>query len=131
VFLEVARAPGWPSLLLNLCFMAAIGLLSAEAAFRLLGSLMKRDFFARYGAMVAALCFGGLLDGATTSFVFGAVYLDTANAFAYVPGIVNRVIGGLIVEIPGAVGGGAAGLVEDLILGFPLAAILGLFANAR
>jgi hypothetical protein len=132
---EFVRSLGWSEALQSLFFGvvlgAVAGLLTAEVVFRLMRSLLEGGFLARYGAMVAAVCFGGLLYGAIQMFVYGSLLSGSSNLYDIVPGVVERVIGGLGLGFFGAVVGGMIGLVEGLILGFPLAAILGLFRTSH
>ena len=129
--LEIVQESGWSGLLVAALFGAALGLLSAEIVLRLLRAFLQGGFFARYFAMAAAMCLGGMLTGAIPTFVPGAFYSGSPDIYPFVPGVVERIAGGLVVGFIGAWFGGAAGLAEGLILGFPLAGILGLFRNAH
>ena len=81
--------------------------------------VLQESFFARYGLMVLAICIGGAML---------AVYLTTVTFMfdvrAYVPSRVSEVTYTLaMVAIPGAM----LGAIEGVVLGFPLAWLLGLF----
>jgi hypothetical protein len=128
---EFVQERGWSGLLAPALIGAAFGLLTAEVVLRLLRAFLEGGFFARYFAMAAAMCFGGMLTGAILTFVPGAFYSGSPGLYLFVPGVVERIAGGLVVGFIGAWFGGAAGLAEGLILGFPLAGILGLFRNAH
>lgn len=90
---EVVQAQGWSKLLQGLCFMAATGLLSAEVALRLLRALLEGGFFARYGAMAAAMCFGGILSGAIPIFLVGAFFSPSPDLHPIVPEVIMRIGG--------------------------------------
>jgi hypothetical protein len=60
---------------------AVAGLLTAEVVLRLMSSLLEGGFLLRYGAMVAAVCFGGMLYGAIQMFVYGSLFSDSPNFY--------------------------------------------------
>jgi len=115
---ELARY-GWSQLLLNLFIVAALGVLIAEALVRLMRPALEGAFFARYVAIVVAVCLGGIVYGAMLAFA-GVLSEDSQN-------VIDLAGGGLVVGFLGAIFGGALGLAEGLVLGLPVAAILGLF----
>ena len=133
--LEFVQARGWSGALQALFFgvvLAAVaGLLTAEVVFRLMRSLLEGGLLARYSAMAAAVCFGGLLYSAILMFVVGSLFIGSPNLYDIVPGMVERIASGLVGAFFGAVFGGVIGLVEGLILGFPLAAMLRLFRTSH
>jgi hypothetical protein len=106
------------------------GLLTPEAVFRLMSSLLEGGFLIRYGAMVRAVCFGGMLYGAMQRFVYGSLFSSSPNLNDIVSGVVERIPSGLVQGFIGAVFVGVIGLLEGLILGFPLALILRLFRTS-
>jgi hypothetical protein len=125
---EYVRSHGW-SLLQPLPIAIAAALLTAEVLIRLMRPLLEGGFLARYAAMVLAVCLGWMLYGALLAFLAGAIVGGEANLYDIVPGVIERILSGLVLGFLGVIFGGVIGLVEGLVLGFPLAAILGLFKN--
>ena len=108
------------SALYALCAVFA-GLLVAGGLIGFAEKVLRESFFARYGLMVLAICIGGAVLAillTTVTFLF-----DDA---AYVPrGTSETTYTLALVTIPGA----TLGAIEGVILAFPLAWLLGLFAD--
>ena len=100
------------------------GLASVEIVLKKLGPLVHADgFYDRYAAALVALSLGGTFSGGLLAAVW---HLD--GTVAAVPtSIYDITVGMLFVVLLGSVFGGGLGVIEGLILSFPLAAILGLF----
>ena len=100
------------------------GLASAEIVLKKLGQLVYADgFYERYAAALVAVSLGGTFSGGLLA---AAWHLDGTMA-AMPASIYDITVGTLLVVLLGIVYGGGLGVIEGLILSFPLAAILGLF----
>jgi hypothetical protein len=82
---EFVRWRSWWGVLQSLFFGAVVGavagLLTAEVVLRLMSSLLEGGFLLRYGAMVAAECFGGMLYGVIQVFVYGSLFSGSSNLY--------------------------------------------------
>ena len=111
-----------PYLLLYALFGAVAGLLTAEILLKLSRrALLRSGFFTRYAAMMLGTCVGGALTGAlflvTSSLIFSGF---SAGVPAY----------WLLLDIFAfGVYAGLFGLLEGVLVGLPLAAILGSFTG--
>jgi hypothetical protein len=101
----------------------ALGLASAEVALRHAAKALRGGFLDRYAAMAATVWMGGMLCG--VALASGGVLRDEAL------GIGGTVGFGAVASLWGIVCGGALGLAEGLVLGLPLAAVLGAFGKAN
>lgn len=96
-------------------------LVVSGALIRFAGRELQKSFFARYGVTVLAVCVGGALLG---------IFLDTTTVLLAEREPAPAGMAGLLyMMIFPAVFGGIAGAVEGVILGFPLAGLLGLFRD--
>ncbi len=96
--------------LVPLLAVVVAGLASAEIVLKKLGPLVRADgFYERYAAVLAAVW-----------------HLDR-KLYAMPTSIYDVTVGTLFVVLLGLVFGGGLGVIEGLILAFPLAAFLGLF----
>ena len=82
---------------------------------------LQRDFFARYGLMVLAICVGGALLGV---FLYNSIILFDEQQ--PMPEGWMEVL--FTIAFP-AMCGGILGAVEGAILGFPLAGLMGVFSS--
>ena len=99
------------------------GLASAEIVLRKLGPLVRADgFYERYAAVLVALSLGGTFSGGLLAALW---HLDGTLA-AMPTSIYDVTVGTLHVVLLGIVIGGGLGVIEGLILAFPLAAVRGL-----
>jgi hypothetical protein len=105
----------------RLLITAIPALLIAEILIRWMRSLLEAGFFVRYALVAGAVCVGGIMYGALLP---SAILLD--GSFSVPERIVLLLGAGSV----GAVIGGAMGLAEGLIVGLPLAILLGLFRRA-
>jgi hypothetical protein len=103
----------------------AAGLVASEAVLRLGRTALCGGFFARYGITVLGMCLGGAMLGGSSL----ALGLLTNQPGTQGPGwsIAVLTYAALAYGLIAAVVGGALGVLEGLILGLPLAAILGKF----
>jgi len=119
---------GWSKVLQSLLVVAVMGLLVAEILLRTMRPLLEGGFLARYVAMAGAVYVGGMLYGALLPFcavLFSGVSSDTPG----MPDLLERILAGLGARMVGAFVGAGVGVAEGMILGLPLAGILGLFRN--
>lgn len=121
---------GWSKALQSLFVAAAVGLLVAEVLIRGMRPLLEGGFLARYIAMAGAVYVGGMAYGALLAF-WGGFFGVPPDASNGVPDLIDQIFGGLVVGAVGALMGALVGVAEGLILGFPLAAVLGLFRNGH
>jgi hypothetical protein len=99
------------------------GLASAEIVMKKLGSLVRADgFYERYAAVLVAVSLGGTFSGGLLAAVW---HLDGTLAAMHTS-VYDIAVGTILVALLGIVFGGGLGVIEGLILAFPLAAILGL-----
>lgn len=112
--------PGPPSLLLLYVLCAVfVGLAISGVLVLLAERDLREGFFARYGLMVLSVCAGGVILApllTTVKFFF--------DAAAYVPATTSELLSAILFS---ALPGGVLGATEGVILGFPLAALLGVF----
>ena len=100
-----------------------LGLAAAEAALRLAKKPLQGNFLDRYAATTATVWIGGMLCG--VALASGGVLHDEAL------GVAGTVGFGAIASLWGIICGGLLGLIEGLILGLPLAAVLGSFGKGN
>jgi hypothetical protein len=120
----------WSQLLLNLFVVTFLALAVAEVLIRWGRPLLEGGFFARYAAMAEVVFIGGMAYGALLAF-WGGFLEVPPEASNSVPDLMDRIFGGLVVGAVGALMGALVGVAEGLILGFPLAAILGLLRTSH
>ncbi len=102
------------------------GLASAEIVLKKLGPLVHADgFYERYAAVLVAVSLGGTFSGG----LLAAVWHLSGTLAATPTSIYDITVGTLFVALLGTVYGGGLGVIEGLILAFPLAAVLGLFGR--
>jgi hypothetical protein len=92
--------------------------------------LPGRGFWHRYWVVVMSVCIGGMIEGGLLGWVFsmdGALFPEPPSGFyAEQPLLLlGDLAYGLLVGLFGAVIGLVIGLAERLVLGLPLAAVLG------
>lgn len=111
---------GPPSLLLLYVLCAVfVGLAISGVLLMLAERDLREGFFARYGLMVLSVCAGGVVLApflTTVTFFF--------DAQAYAPATTSRLLSAILFS---ALPGGVLGATEGVVLGLPLAALLGLF----
>lgn len=111
---------GAPSLLLLFALCAVfVGFAICGALLLLAERDLREGFFARYGLMVLSVCVGGAVL---------APFLTTITFFfdkeAYPPTSTPELLSAILFS---ALPGGVLGATEGVILGFPLAGLLGVF----
>ncbi len=112
--------------LVPLLAVVVAGLASAEIVLRKLGPLVRASgFYERYAAVLVAVSLGGTFSGGLLAALW---HLDGTLA-ATPTSIYDVTVGTLLVVLLGIVIGGGLGVIEGLILAFPLAAVLGLFGR--
>ena len=111
----------WPLIAMYLLCAVFAGLLVAGGLIAFAEKVLRETFFARYGLMVLAICMGG----AALAILLTTVTFLFDNA-AYVPrGTLETTYTLALVTNPGA----TLGAIEGVILGFPLAWLLGLLVE--
>jgi hypothetical protein len=111
----------WSELLTFFLVPTVLGLAAAEVALRLARKSLEGGFLDRYAAMAATVWIGGMLCG--VALAWGGVIHDEALGMAGTVGF------GAVASMWGIFCGGVLGLAEGLILGLPLAAVLGPFGK--
>ncbi len=112
--------------LVPLLAVVVAGLASAEIVLRKLGPLVRASgFYERYAAALVAVSLGGTFSGGLLAALW---HLDGTLA-ATPTSIYDVTVGTLLLVLLGIVIGGGLGVIEGLILAFPLAAVLGLFGR--
>jgi hypothetical protein len=111
--------PSWPLAVLYALSAVAAGLLASEIVLRFVRGDLRGDFYARHLTMALAACVGGALLGALLVSV--SVLADGAIPVA------DRLVGASAAAPIAGFAGGWLGFSEGLLLGLPLAAVLGLF----
>jgi hypothetical protein len=111
----------WPLNALYALSAIVTGLLISGSLLRLASRDLQGSFFARYGLMVLAVCLGGvmlgvLLTAVTTLFDEQSMMPRRPSEIAYTVAFA-------------AIPGGVLGIMEGLVLAFPLSAFLGVFRN--
>ena len=96
-------------------------LLVSGAFLRFGRSGLRGGFFGRYGLTVMAVCLGGAILGPLL--VSATIVLGTD---VYVPSSPSEFAS---IALFAATAGGAIGAVEGVVLGFPLAGVLGMFGD--
>ncbi len=119
---DAGELPAWPYILLLVFFSAAVGLVVAEVLLRLLRPALEGNFLRRYTATVLSYCIGGTLSVVllTVTIILYAT-LTSQDAFS--------VSTTLLLGASFAVYVGLLSLVEGLVLGLPLAGLLGMFRD--
>ncbi len=112
---------GWSELLTSALIPTVLGLAAAEFAIRLARNLLEGGFLDRYAAMATTVWIGGMLYG--VALAWGGVLHDEALGIAGTAGF------GAVASLWGVLVGEVVGLAEGLVLGLPLAAVLGLFGD--
>jgi hypothetical protein len=110
---------GWADLLSFVLVPSVLGLTAAEISLRLAAKALRGSFLDRYAALAATVWIGGMLCG--MALASGGVLRDEAL------GVVGTLGFSAVASLWGIVCGGVLGLVEGLVLGLPLAALVGSF----
>jgi len=110
---------GWAELLAFVLVPTVLGLAAAEVTIRRARKTLEGRFLDRYAAMAAPVWIGGMLCG--VALASSGVLRDEAL------GLVGTVGFGPVASLWGVICGGVLSLAEGLVLGLPLAAILGSF----
>jgi hypothetical protein len=113
--------PSWSLAALYALSAVMAGLLRSKVVLRFVRRGLQGDFYTRHLTMVLAVCVGGMLLGALL--VSASALTDGAMPMT------DRVVRALIIAPIAGFIGGWLGFAEGLILGFPLGAALGLFAE--
>lgn len=111
----------WPQTVLYALTGIVVGLLVSGAFLRFGRSGLRGGFFGRYGLTVMAVCLGCAILGPLL--VFSTIVLGTD---VYVPSSPSEFAS---IALFAATVGGAIGAVEGVVLGFPLAGVLGMFGD--
>ncbi len=111
----------WPRSALYALVGILAGLLISGAFLRFARSGLRGSFFGRYGLMVLAVCLGGAVMGPLL--VFATILLGTNSFVPSSPSEFASI--GLFAVMAGWV----IGAVEGVVLGFPLAGLLGMFGD--
>ena len=111
----------WPQTFLYALAGILVGLPVSGALLRFARSELRGGFFGRYGVMVLTVCFGGATLGPLLVFVTIALGTDV-----YVP---SRPSEFASIGLFAAVAGGVIGAVEGVVLGLPLAGLIGMFGG--
>ena len=107
--------------LLGLSVAVAAGLVAAEVVLRFARRALRGRFFSRYAAMVLGVCLGGAL-----TVLIPALPIATPVGIADGEPFGNVLLRAVVFTVYG----GLAGVIEGLILAFPLAAFLERFGAA-
>lgn len=116
----------WNNALPVVLAVVVAGLVTSEITLRRLEPFGE-EFFHRYRIMVLALGLGGMLTGGMVTAALalnGALLIEPAT-------LLVRVAAALLFGLVDGASGAVLGLLEGLILAFPLAAILGRFRNTN
>lgn len=100
---------------------SALGLAAAEISLRLAAKSLRGSFLDRYAALAATVWIGGMLCG--VALASGGVLRDESL------GVVGTLGFSAVASLWGIICGGVLGLAEGLVLGLPLAALLGAFGK--
>lgn len=111
----------WPQSALYALTGVVAGLLISGAFMRFARSELGGSFFGRYGLMVLAVCLGGAAMGPLL--VFATILLGTD---VFVPSRPSEFASVALFSI---VAGWVIGAVEGVVLGFPLAGLLGMLGD--
>lgn len=112
---------GWSEVLPSVLVAVVAGLLTAAAILKWLKpSALGEEFSDRCGAVMIAVCLGGIVMGGLL-----AAMLTLNGALLSPPTILERIFMSLVTGFLGALFGLAIGFLESLFLAPPLAAILG------
>jgi hypothetical protein len=114
---------GWAELLSFVLVPSVLGLAAAEISLRLAAKALRGSFLERYAALAAKVWIGGMLCG--VALASGGVLRDEAL------GVIGTLGFGTVASLWGIVCGGVLGLAEGLVLGLPLAALVGSFGKER
>lgn len=112
---------GWAELLFFVLAPSVLGLTAAEISLRLAAKALRGSFLDRYAALAATVWIGGMLCG--VALASGGVLRDEAL------GVIGTLGFSAVASLWGIVCGGVLGLAEGLVLGLPLAALLGSFGK--
>ncbi len=113
---------GPPSLLLLYALCAVfVGLAISGALLTFAERDLLGPFFARYGLMVLSVCVGGTVLAPFLTTI--ALFFDEE---AYTPANTTELLSAILFS---ALPGGVLGAAEGVVLGFPLAGLLGMFRN--
>lgn len=115
----LGELPPWPLVALYALSAILAGLLASEIVLRFVQGGLRGDFYARHLTMVLAVSVGGMLLG---KFLVSVSALT--NGAVPMP---DRLVGVLVATPIAGFVGGWLGFAEGLLLGFPLAVVLGLF----
>jgi hypothetical protein len=113
----------WAELLSFVLVPSVLGLAAAEIALRLAAKALRGSFLDRYAALAATVWIGGMVCG--VALASGGVLRDEAL------GVIGTLGFGTVASLWGIVCGGVLGLAEGLVLGLPLAALVGSFGKER
>lgn len=114
---------GWNEAIPTVLVTVVTALVTAETVLKWLKpSALREEFSVRRGAVMIAVCLGGILMGGLL-----AAVLTLNGALLSPPTIPERVSMSLVIGLVGALYGGTTGFLESLFLAPPLAAILGRF----
>lgn len=121
----------WGPILLSVLAVVIVGLATSEIVLRWMRpAIFAERFLDRYFNSVVVVCLGGVIMGGLLAYVL------TLNVFLHGPfsisgpvEMMESLLRSLGPGLLGAAFGLGLGLVEGLILAFPLAAILGRFGN--
>ncbi len=114
---------GWAELLSFFLVPSVLGLTAAEISLRLAAKALRGGFLDRYAALAATVWIGGMLCG--MALASGGVLRDEAL------GVIGTLGFSAVASLWGIVCGGVLGLAEGLVLGLPLAALLGSFGKVH
>ena len=112
---------GWQDLLALLLVPIVLGLVAAEVTIRRARKPLVGNFLDRYAAMAATVWIGGMFCG--VALAWGGVLHDEAL------GLVGTIGFGAVASLWGVICGGVLGIGEGLMLGLPLAVVLGWFGQ--
>lgn len=117
-----ARLGAPPSLLLLYALCAVfVGLVISGVLVLLAERHLREGFFARYGLMVLSVCAGGVI---LAPFLTAVTFFFDREAYA--PATTSGLLSAILFS---ALPGGVLGAAEGVVLGFPLAALLGMFRD--
>ena len=104
--------------LLGLSVATAAGLTAAEVILRIARQALLGRFFSRYAAVALGICLGGALTVLIPALLIGVpVGIAEPSGNVLLPVVMLTVCGGL------------AGLIEGMVLAFPLAGLLRIFRS--
>ena len=111
----------WPETALYTLVGSVVGLLVSAMFLSFARPGLRAGFFGRYGLMVLAICLAGAMMGPLL--ILSTIFLGTDE---FVP---SRPPEFVSLALYATAAGGVLGAVEGVVLGFPLAALLGRFGD--